>query len=91
MIAGIGMSLAPLLSGLIIDRSGFRGFFISMTALVCIRAVLLLCINIILWRKKIQRNQLAAKAAKEATETTPVQTTVITAAEGGERRPRDGN
>ncbi|VDL92840.1 unnamed protein product [Schistocephalus solidus] len=90
MIAGIGMSLAPLLSGLIIDRSGFRGFFISMTVLVCIRAVLLLGINIILWRKKIQRSQVAAKAAKEATETTPVQPIIITTTADGERQPCDG-
>nr|VZI48673.1 unnamed protein product [Spirometra erinaceieuropaei] len=87
MIAGIGMSLAPLLSGLIIDQSGFRGFFISMTVLVCIRAVLLLGINIILWRKRIQRSQLAAKTAKEAVETTRVQPIIITTTEDGEHRP----
>ncbi|KAL3313295.1 hypothetical protein Ciccas_008104 [Cichlidogyrus casuarinus] len=53
MIAGVGMILSPLLSGTIIDLFAFRGFFISMAILVCIRVVLLIGINILLWRKKL--------------------------------------
>ncbi|VDP66060.1 unnamed protein product [Echinostoma caproni] len=52
MIAGIGMLVAPALSGSIIDGYGYRGFFISMAVLVCLRVALLTLICIILHRKK---------------------------------------
>ncbi|VDQ02331.1 unnamed protein product [Trichobilharzia regenti] len=52
MIAGIGMLLAPLFSGAIIDGFGYGGFFISMAVLVTIRVVLLGFICYILHRKK---------------------------------------
>uniref|UniRef100_A0A5K3F2K6 MFS domain-containing protein n=1 Tax=Mesocestoides corti TaxID=53468 RepID=A0A5K3F2K6_MESCO len=56
-IAGVGMLLAPFLSGTVIDMFSFRGFFISMAVLVCFRVLLFIAICIILWRKKIQRSQ----------------------------------
>ncbi|KAK4473806.1 hypothetical protein MN116_003140 [Schistosoma mekongi] len=52
MIAGIGMLLAPLFSGAIIDGFGYGGFFISMAVLVSIRVILLGLICYILHRKK---------------------------------------
>ncbi|CAH8453187.1 unnamed protein product [Schistosoma rodhaini] len=52
MIAGIGMLLAPLFSGAIIDGFGYGGFFISMAILVSIRAILLGFICYILNLKK---------------------------------------
>ncbi|CAH8828020.1 unnamed protein product [Trichobilharzia szidati] len=52
MIAGIGMLLAPLFSGAIIDGFGYGGFFISMAVLVTIRVILLGFICYILHRKK---------------------------------------
>ncbi|KAM7533341.1 hypothetical protein Aperf_G00000127446 [Anoplocephala perfoliata] len=52
MIAGIGMLLAPLLSGTVIDAISFRGYFISMAVLVCIRGAIFVVICIMLWRKK---------------------------------------
>ncbi|CAH8477914.1 unnamed protein product [Schistosoma haematobium] len=52
MIAGIGMLLAPLFSGAIIDGFGYGGFFISMAILVSIRAILLGLICYILNLKK---------------------------------------
>lgn len=55
MIAGVGMMFAPLLSGVIIDSFKFKGFFISMCVLICLRVGLLIGVNIILKRKSIQR------------------------------------
>ncbi|CAH8462759.1 unnamed protein product [Heterobilharzia americana] len=52
MIAGIGMLLAPLFSGAIIDGFGYGGFFISMAILVSIRVILLGIICFILHRRK---------------------------------------
>lgn len=67
MIAGVGMLLAPLLSGTVIDTFSFRGFFISMAILMCIRGVLFIIICIMLWRKKLIQNR-KRQEAEEAEE-----------------------
>ena len=68
MIAGIGMLLAPLLSGAIIDKFSFSGFFVSMAVLMCLRCVLFLIICIMLWRKKIIQNRKRQEEEKEQEE-----------------------
>ncbi|VEL38250.1 unnamed protein product [Protopolystoma xenopodis] len=64
MIAGIGMLLAPLFSGLVIDRYNFGGFFLCMSILVSIRVVLLIGVNLILLRKKRRLRHEAEELAK---------------------------
>lgn len=83
MIAGIGMLLAPLLSGTVIDTFSFRGYFISMAILVCIRGVLFIIICIILWKKKkwLKRKR-QQEAEEEATKLQPKIITTVPSSEG---------
>ncbi|TPP64432.1 Monocarboxylate transporter [Fasciola gigantica] len=66
MVAGIGMLIAPAFSGAVIDGYGYRGFFISMAVLVCLRVGLLTVICIILHRKK--KKLLLEEAQKHSNE-----------------------
>nr|CDS35194.1 monocarboxylate transporter [Hymenolepis microstoma] len=75
MIAGIGMLLAPLLSGTVIDTFSFKGFFISMAVLVCIRGGLFIIICVLLWRKRIiqSRKRLERERGEEVMKLQPTE------------------
>lgn len=83
MVAGIGMLLAPLLSGTVIDTFSFKGFFISMAVLVCIRGALFIIICIVLWRKRINQNRKRCERVGDA-EAMKLQPTIITTAPSSE-------
>ncbi|KAA3680069.1 uncharacterized protein DEA37_0013706 [Paragonimus westermani] len=54
MVAGVGMLIAPVFSGGVIDKFGYRGFFISMAVLVLLRVILLAVICFVLrYKQKI--------------------------------------
>lgn len=83
MIAGIGMLMAPLLSGTVIDTISFRGFFISMAVLVCIRGILFIAICIMLWRKKIIQSRQRRESEKNV-ESVNLQPAIIMTAPSSE-------
>lgn len=83
MIAGIGMLFAPLLSGTVIDTFSFKGFFISMAVLVCIRGFLFIGICIALWRKKIRQERKLQERRKKS-EAVNFQPTIVTTAPSSE-------